>query len=130
MAEAEPETPSHLRADPFKPTMAAFAEEASAEVEKLRDQLKAAERGFAVVRHFFGVPKSVADDGMLPLFAAFLDAFKRAVPPPKVEKKPAPAASPSSRAPRARSRRRRRPSPCRRSLARAAPTGGAAPSLG
>ena len=90
VAEAEPETPSHLRADPFKGVMAAFAEAAGAEVEKLGEQLAAAQRGFARVRHFFGVPKSVADDALLPLFASFLDAYKRAVPPPKAEKKAAP----------------------------------------
>ena len=90
VAEAEPETPSHLRADPFKGVMAAFAEAAGAEVEKLGEQLAAAQRGFARVRHFFGVPKSVADDALLPLFASFLDAYKRAIPPPKAEKKAAP----------------------------------------
>ena len=72
------------------PILLHVLEAAGAEVEKLGEQLAAAQRGFARVRHFFGVPKSVADDALLPLFASFLDAYKRAIPPPKAEKKAAP----------------------------------------
>ena len=71
-AESEPETPSHLRADPFKGVMSAFAEEADAKVKELQDTLKRAEEGQKEARRFFGFGPQLKDDMIIPYFREFV----------------------------------------------------------
>ena len=88
-AASEPETPAHLKRDPFKDQMTSFAKRAAERVAALGAQAKKAEGAVSDARAFFGLSaKHVKDDEILPFFAAFLDAVKKAMPPPEKPPKP------------------------------------------
>ena len=87
IAADEPEPGSHLKRDPFKATMAAFAERAEAGAAELGRVLKAAEEGFAELHAFFGMPsKATSDDELLGYFQDVVGAVKKAMPPPEKPK--------------------------------------------
>jgi len=93
VATAEPETPPHLRADPFKEVMTSFGAEAESRVETLSTQLEQAMAELAALRSFFCLGAAVKPEGLLGFFAGFIEECKRSMPP--VEKpKPKPKLPP------------------------------------
>ena len=87
-AAAEPESPAHVKPDPFKPRMLQFSAAAQARVDQITVALRAAEANLARARTFFGVtPSALKDDEILPFFLSFVGEVKRSMPPPQKPKR-------------------------------------------
>lgn len=88
VAAAEPESPAHVKLDPFKRRMTEFASAAQSRVDGLATALHAAEASLAELRRFFGLaPSALKDDELLPFFCNFADEVKRSMPPPEKRKR-------------------------------------------
>ena len=62
VAAAEPPSAAHVKPDPFRERMTAFAAEAQQRVDALGAALRAAEGGLVEARRFFGLPSNALKD--------------------------------------------------------------------